>query len=624
MNSFWLDSIENKTKFNKLEKDISTDVCIVGAGIFGLTCGYYLTKQGYNVVLLEKEKEIACKTTGHTTAKITSQHNLIYKYLIDSLGESMAKKYLYANQDAIENIAKIIEEEKIDCDFERQDSYVYTNNLDELEKIKLENEAVNSLGFKSEFVTSTPLPFDVLGAIKFPNQAEFNPMKYAYGLAKCITSSVIGGSGNAGSMGSVSAGDGIVENDSSNASLAESNKDSHSFASNLTEPNNSFSINSNGPINSFTESSDKNINSFKCAKGAGEIYTDTLVRNIEKKNDEFITSCKDYIVKSKYVILASHYPFIDRLGYYFLKMYQSTSYVIAVDIGDKAFDGMYINSEQPTFSYKFVNGFNGKRLLLVGGADHKTGSKIDLSNAYKILEDEVRKYYPDCKVLYKWNTEDCITLDKVPYIGDFSHFMPNMYIGTGFNKWGMTSSNVAANNIVDKILGRENEYEDVFKATRLHPIKNNAELGNMIKETANSLVINKFKAPEVVADVDINDTDANGSAINRKDNNNVAHVNGDDFTKIDNISTHIPEKIFADLENDTGHVLEYKGQKVGVYKDTNGKIFAVKPICTHLGCLLNWNNLDKTWDCPCHGSRFDYMGHQLYNPAISDLYVVKV
>lgn len=394
MNSFWLDSIENKTKFNKLENDISTDVCIVGAGIFGLTCAYYLIKQGYNVVLLEKEKDIASKTTGHTTAKITSQHNLIYKYLIDSLGESMAKKYLYANQDAIENISKIIEKEKIDCDFERQDSYVYTNNLDELEKIKLENEAVNSLGFKSEFVTSTPLPFDVLGAIKFPNQAEFNPMKYAYGLAKCITSSgssVIDGLVNAGSVGSVSVGDGIVENspggassvragstedgavgtdivenDSSNASSEGSNKDSHSFASNSTDPNNSFSINSTGPINSFTESSDKHINYFKVTKGTGEIYTDTLVQNIKKENDEFITSCKDYVVRSKYVILASHYPFIDRLGYYFLKMYQSTSYVIAVDIGDKVFDGMYINSGQPTFSYRFVNGSNEKRLLLVG------------------------------------------------------------------------------------------------------------------------------------------------------------------------------------------------------------------------------------------------------------------
>ena len=510
MNSLWLNSDENINKFNKLDKDISTDVCIIGAGIFGLTCGYYLTKQGFNVVILEKGPEIASKTTGHTTAKITSQHNLIYKYLIDSLGVSEAKHYLYANQEAIENIYQIIKDENIDCDFKRQDSYVYTNNSDELEKIKLENKAVNSLGFNSEFVTSTPLPFDVLGAIKFPNQAEFNPIKYAYGLADCIT------------------------------------------------------------------------------KNSGKIYTDSLVKNIQKENNNFITLCQDYVVNSKYLILASHYPFIDRLGYYFLKMYQSTSYVIAVDIGDKSFDGMYINSEQPTFSYRFANfnGSGGKRLLLVGGSDHKTGSKIDLSNAYKILEDEVRKYYPDCKVLYKWNTEDCITLDKIPYIGDFSYFMPNMYIGTGFNKWGMTSSNVATNIIVDKILGHTNEYENMFTSTRLHPVKNNAELGNMIKETANSLVINKFKVHEVGSDeVDLGDVGVSGakdgnrdlgkatlSSCKEKDDEGSDGDNlGEDgfndgksgkdgscgVDSDENISTPVPEKIFAEIENDTGYVLEY-------------------------------------------------------------------
>ena len=138
----------------------------------------------------------------------------------------------------------------------------------------------------------------------------------------------------------------------------------------------------------------------------------------------------------------------------------------------------------------------------------------------------------------------------------------------------MTSSNVAANIIVDKILGRENEYEEVFKATRLHPIKNNAELGNMIKETANSLVINKFKVPDADLDVIEDNSVMSGS------------------------------------------------KKAGIYKDNDGKIFAVNPICTHLGCLLSWNNLDKTWDCPCHGSRFDYKGHQLYNPAIRDLDVI--
>ena len=152
--------------------------------------------------------------------------------------------------------------------------------------------------------------------------------------------------------------------------------------------------------------------------------------------------------------------------------------------------------------------------------------------------------------------------------------MPNMYIGTGFNKWGMTTSNVAANIIVDKILGKENKYENVFKSTRFHPIKNSEELGNMVKESVNSIILNKFK---------------------------------------------VPEKDLSVIKNNTGAVLEYENEKLGVYRDENGKLFAVKPICTHLGCLLSWNNLDKTWDCPCHGSRFDYTGKSLYAPGVKDL-----
>ena len=278
-------------------------------------------------------------------------------------------------------------------------------------------------------------------------------------------------------------------------------------------------------------------------------------------------------IKSKYVIIASHYPFVNKLGYYFLKMYQSTSYVIAVDTGEKNFDGMYINTKEPIFSYRFAN-YNGKKILLVGGADHKTGVKISLSDSYLILEDEIKKYYPKCKILYRWNTEDCISLDKIPYIGEFSSFMNNVFVGTGFNKWGMTSSNVAANIITDKILNKENKYEGVFKSTRLHPLKNSSEFGNMIKESTNSLVINKFK---------------------------------------------IKSKDIENIKNDEGMVIEYGGEKLGVYKDVKGKAFIVRPICTHLGCLLTWNNLDKTWDCPCHGSRYDFMGKNLYDPAIKDL-----
>lgn len=494
MSSLWLDSVKNKIDFSELKENISCDVCIVGAGIFGLTCGYYLSKAGLKVTILDRNN-IAQKVTGHTTAKITSQHNLIYKYLIDSVGIKLAKQYLDANEEAISNIKNIIDTENIDCDFEVQDSYVYTTKEDDIDKIKFENHAVNSLGFNSEFVTSSPLPFKILAGIKFPNQAQFNPIKYVNGLAN------------------------------------------------------------------------------KIVQNSGEIYTNTLVYDIEKDENYFITHTKNNSINSKYVIIASHYPFINAPGYYFMKMYQSTSYVIAVDVGDKVFDGMYINPESPTFSFRSAV-YNNKKILLVGGSDHKTGSKIDLSNAYSILENEVKKYFPKCNVLYKWNTEDCITLDKIPYIGEFSTLMPNMYVGTGFNKWGMTSSNVAANIITNSILGKPNNYAEVFKSTRFHPVKNSDEVGNMIKETTNSLVINKFK---------------------------------------------VPEKDLENVKNDTGEVLEINNVKVGIYKDKNGKVFAVKPICTHLGCLLSWNNIDKTWDCPCHGSRFDYEGNNLYDPAIKSL-----
>ncbi len=500
MSSFWLDSISMNNSFMKLDKDIDTEVCVIGGGIFGITCAYYLSKQGIDVTVLEQGK-VCEKVSGYTTAKITSQHNLIYKYLIDSVGEEQAKQYYKANEKAIENIQRIVEDEGIDCDFEKQDAFVYTTDIDELDKIKHENEAVNSLGGTSEFVERMELPFDVLGAIKFPNQAQFNPVKYVPGLT-----------------------DKIVENQ-------------------------------------------------------GKIYTDTKVIDIKMDEDFYnVYTERENVVRAKFVIIASHYPFVDKLGYYFLKMYQSTSYVIGVDIHKKSFEGMYINSKDPIFSYRFAK--DGDRdILLVGGSDHKTGSKIDLSKAYDNLEMEVRKYYPNCEVLYKWNTEDCISLDKIPYIGEFSDFMPNVFVGTGFNKWGMTSSNVAANIIVDKILGIDNKYEDVFKSKRLHPIKNREELANMVKETVNSLVINKFKVKELD---------------------------------------------FSEIKKDTGHVIEYDGEKMGIYKDVNGEIFAVKPICTHLGCLLSWNNLDKTWDCPCHGSRFDYRGKNLYNPGIKDLETVEI
>lgn len=494
MNSYWIDSTKNSINLPTLDSDITTDVCIIGGGIFGLTCGYYLSQHNINVTILEKDN-IGYKASGNTTAKITSQHGCIYDYLINSFSKDFAKDYLSSNQEAISNIKNIIDNENIDCDFEYQSNYVYTTDENEIEKMKNEQKAVTSLGFDAKYVTESNLPFDIRCAVEFPNQAQFHPRKYMIGLANSILS------------------------------------------------NN------------------------------GKIYINSKVYNIINEDNSYITLTENYKVKSKYLVIASHYPFVNVPGFYFTKMYQDTSYVIGFDTKSPLFDGMYINTKNPIFSYRTAQ-FDDKKLLLVGGSGHKTGDSVDFASTYGILENEVKKYYPDAEVLYRWNTRDCITLDKVPYIGSFSNIMKNMYIGTGFNKWGMTSSNVAANIVKDKIIGVDNKYEYVFDSTRMSPVKNRTEVKNMLKQTTKSLVIDKFTIPEDTAN---------------------------------------------SIPNDSGTIVNISGNKVGIYKDSSGNLFAVKPICTHLGCLLNWNNVDKTWDCHCHGSRFDYFGKNLYDPAIKDL-----
>lgn len=254
-------------------------------------------------------------------------------------------------------------------------------------------------------------------------------------------------------------------------------------------------------------------------------------------------------------------------------MYQSTSYVLGVDTHSQLFDGMFINPSQPIYSFRTAK-LGDKRILIVAGADHKTGFAPTEPATYGTLETMVKKYYPKSEILYKWNTRDCISLDKIPYIGNLSSTMQNVYVATGFNKWGITSSNVAANIITDQILGKENKYSFVFDSLRLKPIKNRIELKNMGTQVFKSFVTNRIK---------------------------------------------IPEEEISKIKNDNGAIIKIDGTSVGIYKDSSGKIFAVKPTCTHLGCLLTWNNLDKTWDCPCHGSRFDYKGNNIYDPAFKNL-----
>lgn len=448
MNSLWLSENINNKNYDSLNSDITTDVCIIGCGIFGLTCGYYLSKSGLKVSLVDKN-DISRRTTGHTTAKITSQHGLFYTYLVNTYGEQFAKDYLYANEEAIENIKNIIDEENINCDFERQSNFVYTTDKTEVHKINKEVACVNALGFPANFVTKTGLPFEIAGAIHFKNQAQFNPIKYVNGLCDCII------------------------------------------------------------------------------KNKGEIYTNTVVYDVKKYNDYFYTLTAKGSIKSKYVILASHYPFINFPGMYFFKMYQSSSYVIGVDTKKTLFNGMYITSSSPTYSFRTAC-YKGKKILLLGGCDHKTGTSVTNEQSYLVLENYAKQLYPNCVILFRWNTRDCITLDKIPYIGHFSNIINNFYVGTGFNKWGMTSSNVAANIICNMILKKSNKYAYVFDSNRINPIKNRTEVKNMLSESVNSLAIKKFKDSKIS---------------------------------------------FDSIPNNSGGIIDINNQKVGIYKDSSRKYF---------------------------------------------------
>lgn len=459
MKSFWSLEIGKHKEFENLKNNIQADVCIVGGGLTGISTAYYLSKQGKKVVLLEKDR-ICSRTSSGTTGKLTSQHGLIYKYLEDEHGKENAKKYFEANEEAIKNIEKIISIENIDCDFEKKNAYVYTCFEEDVEKIKEEIEATKKIGINSEFVQKIDLPFEILGAIKFQNQAQFHPVKYAYGLIKSI-------------------------------------------------------INNNG-----------------------KIYEKSKVLNIEKEDNNYNVITDKAVVSTKNVVIATRYPIITFPGYYFLKMYQSTSYAVLFDTNtDLKMDGIYINSEEPKLSFRSVKD-GDKNYLLAVGYDYKTGTEI-IGNSFEYLKKYVRTFFPLAKEILSWTAEDCISLDKIPYIGDFSKIMENVYVATGFNKWGMTSSNISANIITDKILGRENKYEDIYRSSRLELIKNKDEELNMMKEATDSIVVKRIKGTET-------------------------------------------------------------------------------PTCTHLGCKLSWNALEKTWDCPCHGSRYDEYGNVIESPAVKN------
>ena len=430
MLSPWHDSIPTP-QFPVLDSDTRTSVLIIGGGITGILTAYFLHRHGIPYILAEKD-EICAHTTGNTTAKLTFQHSLIFHKLLKSGGDHVAKMYYQANSDALSMYQKLCK--NIDCDFELKTNYVYSvNNLRKLEK---ELDAARKLGIDMDFASSVALPISTVGAVYCKNQAQFNPLKFLYTIAR----------------------------------------DMH-------------------------------------------IRQGTFIRKVEG-NTAYTDNHK---ITADYIVFATHFPFIDRHGMYFMKMHQSRSYVIAVENAEDI-GGIYIDESDKGLSFR-----NYKNLLFIGGSNHRTGKK---SPAYETMRSFAREHYPQATEKYHWAAQDCMTLDSVPYIGRYSKKTAQWYTAAGFNKWGMTGAMVGATMLRDAICGVENSYSEVFSPDR-----------SMLKP---QLILNSLD------------------------------------TAVNFISP-VPKR------------------------------------CSHLGCALRYNKLEHSWDCPCHGSRFDEKGRIIENPANKDI-----
>jgi glycine/D-amino acid oxidase-like deaminating enzyme/nitrite reductase/ring-hydroxylating ferredoxin subunit len=491
--SLWIESTP-ETSFGALVDPVDVDVAVVGAGIAGITAALLLKRAGKTVALLDA-KRVLRGATGYTTAKVTTAHNIVYTTVAKKFGDEGARLYAEANEAALEFIARLVEEESIECEFERKPNYVYAESADERSRIEQEVGAARRARLDAQLVEETPLPFAVECAFRLDGQAQFHPRKYLLPLAEKID------------------GDG-----------------SHVFE--LTRV---LDIDGDRPLRVTT--------------------------------DRGVVSARD-------AILASHLPFLDR-GFFFAKAHPERSYALACRIdGAQDPDGMYINIGTPTRSLRTARDEQGL-LLLVGGEGHKPGADEDTEARYRALGDFARQHWQSAEFPYRWSTQDYSSVDGVPYVGRLTRRSDHIYVATGFKKWGMTNGTAAAMILADLVLGRENRWASLFDSKRLKPA---ASASKFVKE--NVSVARHFF----------------GDRLNRGEAASLAAV-----------------------EPGEGRLLRLGGRKTAVYRDDSGRLHTLSPRCTHMGCHLIWNGAERSWDCPCHGSRFSGEGFVIQGPATRDL-----
>lgn len=475
-----------------LTKDLTTDVCIVGAGLAGLTTAYLLAREGRQVVVLEKGP-VGGGNTGRTTAQLANAFDDRYSEVIRLYGEAGARTVAQSHTAAIDLIERISQEEGIDCAFERVSGYLFVPPGSPRRVLSEELDAAHRAGLSEvAWAEKAPLDgFDTLPCLHFPNQGQFDPMRYLEGLARAVD------------------------------------------------------------------------------KYGGKVHTGTAVRTALGGTPARVQTEGGLTVSANAVVVATNAPIHDRVATH-TKQAPYLSFVIAAEVPrGKVQRALYWDTEDP-YHYVRVQTLPGEELelLLVGGEDHKTGQADDAEARYARLEAWARERFPGMgRVRYRWSGQVYETIDGLAFIGR-SPGEEGVYLVTGDSGMGMTHGTLAGMLLRDLIQGRKNPWTTLYDPAR-KPLK------------------------------------AGGEFI--KENLNVA-------AQFLDLATPGEGSVEA-LAPGTGAVIGFGPAKRAVYRDEAGSLHEHSAICPHLGCVVAWNTSEKTWDCPCHGSRFDAYGRVVNGPA---------
>jgi len=493
--SIWM-ATANTPSQSRLKENIRTDVCIIGAGIAGLSTAYLLGREGRSVVVLD-DGSIGGGMTGRTTAHLTNAYDDRYVEIERLHGGEASRLTAESHTAAIHKINEIVTVEKIDCDFDWLDGFLFAAKSDHVDLLDDELAAVHRAGLVDvEKVARAPLDsFDTGVALRFPKQAQFHPLNYMDGLARALM------------------------------------------------------------------------------RDGGRLFGQTHAGKIEGGADARVETSHGPVVSCEVVVVATNTPVNDRVAIH-TKQAPYVTYVIGVRVPKGSITrALYWDTGDP-YHYVRLQTEDGYDVLIVGGEDHKTGQANDGFDRFGRLEQWTRERFPQMtEVKYRWSGQVMEPVDGLAFIGRNPLDEDNVFIATGDSGQGMTHGTIAGMLLTDLIQGRKNNWEDLYSPSRI-----------------------RLKAlPEYASE-----------------NINVAGQYTDYITAGD-------IKSESDLRPGEGAIMREGVSKVAVHRDRDGTAHKMSAVCPHLGCVVAWNSTEQTWDCPCHGSRFNAEGRVYHGPANGDL-----